>query len=156
MNPVVVCLPYSGMVSQSQSPRTSLNHYRLLGGILVQQGVRTINDKGRYIPPEKNTPSELTDNVLMIALCPPKLKTKAPSGHFHFLMLFPPAEPVAKEYSVGWMASARTDFLWCVSVTIVLPAAKSHSLQSNVRSPTRSARVALTHRTVESMLPVIT
>lgn len=64
----------------------------------------------------------------MIALCPEKLDTKAPSGHFHFLMLFPPAEPDAKEYSVGWMASARTDFLWCVSVTIVFPAARSHNL----------------------------
>jgi hypothetical protein len=34
----------------------------------------------RRIPPEKNTPSELTDNVLMIALWPPKLKKKAPSA----------------------------------------------------------------------------
>lgn len=71
----------------------------------------TDNIQKGYEPPEKNTPSELTDKVLMIALCPPKLKTKAPSGDFHFLMLFPPAEPVAKEYSVGWMVIARTDFL---------------------------------------------
>jgi hypothetical protein len=74
----------------------------------------------------------------MMALWPLKLNTKAPSGHFHFLMLFPPAEAEANEYSVGWMASARIDFLWCVNVTIVLPAARSQS------------------RTVESMLPVMT
>ena len=65
----------------------------------------------RNPPPEKKTPSALTDSVLMIALWPLKLNTNAPSGHFHFLILLPPAEPDAKEYSVGWMARARTDFL---------------------------------------------
>jgi hypothetical protein len=35
-------------------------------------------------PLEKNTPSELMDNVLMIALCSSKLKTKAPLRDFHF------------------------------------------------------------------------
>lgn len=54
-----------------------------------------------YLPPEKNTPSALTERVLMIALCPLKLKTNAPSGHFHFLILLPPADADAKEYSVG-------------------------------------------------------
>jgi hypothetical protein len=34
----------------------------------------------RRIPPEKNTPSGLTDNVLMIELLPPKLKKKACSA----------------------------------------------------------------------------
>lgn len=63
------------------------------------------------VPPEKNTPSEFTERVLMIALWPVRLKTKAPSGHFHFLMLLPPAEPEAKVYSVGWIVNARTDFL---------------------------------------------
>jgi hypothetical protein len=81
-----------------------------------------------YGPPEKKTPSEFTDNVLMMALCPLKLKTNVPSGHFHFLMLLPPADADAKEYSVGWIANARIDFLWWVNVTIVFPAAKSHSL----------------------------
>ena len=38
------------------------------------------------------------------------------------------ADPDAKEYSVGWIANARIDFLWCVNVTTVFPAAKSHSL----------------------------
>lgn len=67
--------------------------------------------KGENTPPEKKTPSAFTDSVLIIALWPLKLNTKAPSGHFHFLILFPPAEPDAKEYSVGCIASARTDFL---------------------------------------------
>lgn len=89
-------------------------------------------------PPEKNTPSALTESVLIIALCPLKLNVKVPSGHFHFLILLPPAEPDAKEYSVGWIASARTDFLWCVRVVKVFPAARSHK------------------RTVESILPVMT
>jgi hypothetical protein len=71
-------------------------------------------------------------------------------------MLFPPAEPVAKEYSVGWMAIARTDFLWWVSVTIVLPAAKSHNLQVQRQTQQNAPRDVFTHRTVESMLPVIT
>ena len=62
-------------------------------------------------PAEKKTPSALTDIVLMIASCPLKLNTKVPSGHFHFLILLPPADPDAKEYSVGWIARARTDFL---------------------------------------------
>lgn len=83
-------------------------------------------------PPEKKTPSEFTESVLMIALCPLKLKTNMPSGHFHFLMLLPPADADAKVYSVGWMASARTDFLWWVSVTIVFPAARSHSLDTEI------------------------
>ena len=65
----------------------------------------------------------------MIALWPGKLNTNVPSGQVHFLMLLPPAEPDANEYSVGWIASARTDFLWWVSVTMVLPAAKSQSLR---------------------------
>lgn len=39
--------------------------------------------------------------------------------------MLPPAEPLANEYSIGWIASARTLFLWCVSVVIVLPAARS-------------------------------
>ena len=52
-------------------------------------------------PPEKNSPSEFTERVLMIALCPLKLKTNMPSGHFHFLMLLPPADAEAKVYSVG-------------------------------------------------------
>jgi hypothetical protein len=76
--------------------------------------------------------------VLMIASWPEKLQTNVPSGHFHFLMLFPPALPLTKLNSVGWMSSARTLFLWCVSVASVRPAARSHS------------------RTVLSMLPVIT
>jgi hypothetical protein len=46
-----------------------------------------------------------------MALCPLKLKTNAPSGHFHFLILLPPAEPEAKENSVGWIARDLTDFL---------------------------------------------
>ena len=83
---------------------------------------------GHHAPPEKKTPSGLTESVLMMALCPAKLKTKLPSGHFHFLILFPPAAPDANEYSVGWMARARTDFLWWVSVTMVFPAARSHRL----------------------------
>src|SRR6266702_359123 len=128
VNPAVVCLPCSETVSLSRNPKTSSNHCQLWPRLFVQREVRV--KRKTLAPPEKNTPSELTDKVLMIALCPPKLKTNAPSGHFHFLMLFPPPEPVAKEYSVGWMAIARTDFLWCVSVTIVLPAAKSHSLSS--------------------------
>lgn len=86
----------------------------------------------KHAPPEKSTPSAFTESVFIIALCPLKLNTKLPSGHFHFLMLLPPAEAEAKEYSVGWMASARTDFLWWVSVTIVLPAAKSHSLYGGI------------------------
>ena len=92
------------------------------------------------VPPEKNTPSALTESVLMMALCPLKLNTNEPSGHFHFLMLLPPADPEAKEYSVGWMASARTDFLWWVSVTIVLPAARSHNLHQFVSSLKRARR----------------
>ena len=59
-------------------------------------------------PPEKKTPSEFTESVLMIALCPLKLKTNMPSGHFHFLMLFLPADALAKEYSVGCTARVRT------------------------------------------------
>jgi hypothetical protein len=89
-------------------------------------------------PPEKRTPSALTLSELMMASCPEKLCTNVPFGHAHFLMLFPPAEPVAKLYSVGWIASDRTLLWWCVKVVIVLPAARSHS------------------RTVESMLPVMT
>ena len=80
-------------------------------------------------PPEKSTLSEFTESVLMIALCPLKLHTNCPSGHFHFLILLPPADADANEYSVGWIAKARTDFLWWVRVTIVLPAAKSHNLR---------------------------
>lgn len=53
-------------------------------------------------------------------------------------MLLPPAEPDAKEYSVGWMARARTDFLWCVSVTEVFPAARSHNLK---KTPYQSLRM---------------
>ena len=64
-----------------------------------------------HSPPEKKTPSALTLSVLIMALCPLKLCTNVPSGHFHFLMLLPPAEPDANEYSVGWIARARTDFL---------------------------------------------
>ena len=63
--------------------------------------VRRSVPKGVHIPPEKNTPSALTERVFIIALCPAKLKTKLPSGHFHFLILLPPAEPEANEYSVG-------------------------------------------------------
>lgn len=118
-------------------------------GVVIPQRERAVvtlvpmseGDNERKIgssPPEKNTPSELTESVLMIAFCPLKLKTKVPSGHFHFLMLFPPADAEANEYSVGCIASARTDFLWCVRVVRVLPAARSHN------------------RTVESMLPVMT
>lgn len=55
----------------------------------------------KYRPPENNTPSALTDIVFIIAFWPLKLKTNAPSGHFHFLILFPPALAEAKEYSVG-------------------------------------------------------
>jgi hypothetical protein len=58
-------------------------------------------EQKKDIPPEKNTPSEFTESVLIMALCPLQLKTNAPSGHFHFLMLLPPAEPDANEYSVG-------------------------------------------------------
>jgi hypothetical protein len=74
----------------------------------------------------------------MIASWPGKLHTNVPSGHFHFLMLLPPALALAKLNSVGWIASARTLFLWCVSVVRARPAARSH------------------RRTVLSMLPVIT
>ena len=58
-------------------------------------------------------------------------------------MLLPPAEPVAKEYSVGWMVTARTDFLWWVSVTIVLPAAKSHSLQVKHQTASPTERITV-------------
>lgn len=86
------------------------------------------------------TPSSLTDRVLIMASCPEKLCTKAPSGHFHFFILpsvhphgdtylLPPAEPLAKLYSVGWIVKARTDFLWWVRVVMLLPAARSHSLR---------------------------
>lgn len=80
-------------------------------------------------PPEKSAPSSLTLMVLMMASCPLKLLTKMPSGHFHFLMLLPPDEAEANEYSVGWMASDRTDLWWWVSCEIVLPAARSHNLR---------------------------
>lgn len=53
------------------------------------------------VPPEKKTPSWLTLIVLMIESCPLKLCTNVPFGHAHFLILFPPAEPDAKLYSVG-------------------------------------------------------
>jgi hypothetical protein len=87
-------------------------------------------------PPEKKTFLSFTDNVLIMALCPSKFCMKAPSGHFHCLML--PVLPVANVNSVGCVASARTPFLWWVSTPIVLPAARSHM------------------RTVESRLPVMT
>jgi hypothetical protein len=87
-------------------------------------------------PPEKKTFWLLTAMVLMMALWPSKFCMKAPSGHFHCLML--PVLPVAKVNSVGWVASARTPFLWCVRTPMVLPAARSHM------------------RTVESRLPVMT
>jgi hypothetical protein len=64
----------------------------------------------------------------------PKLNTKVSSGH----CLLPLAEAEANEYSVGCMASAQIDSLWCVNVTMVLSAARSQS------------------RTVKPMLPVIT
>ena len=50
-----------------------------------------------------------------------------PSGHRHFLIFRPPAEPDANVNSCGGIANARTDFLWCVSVVMHRPAAKSHS-----------------------------
>ncbi len=87
-------------------------------------------------PPEKKTFWSFTARVLMMALCPSKFCMKAPSGHFHCLML--PVLPVAKVNSVGCVASARTPFLWWVNTPIALPAARSHM------------------RTVESRLPVMT
>lgn len=47
-----------------------------------------------------------------------------PSGHFHCLMLS--GAPEANMYSSGWMARARTLFLWCVRVQVLLPAPRSH------------------------------
>lgn len=98
----------------------------------------SISKEGRDEPPENRTPSALTLSELMMASWPEKLCTKVPFGHAHFLMLLPPAEPVAKLYSVGCTAIDRTLLWWCVKVVIVLPAARSHN------------------RTVESMLPVMT
>src|SRR5689334_4001466 len=115
-----------GTMCQFRSPRMISSHCHLHA---VGQRIATSSPGARcHSPPENSTPSELTDRVLMMALCPLKFWTKVPSGHFHFLMLLPPADADAKLYSVGWMASARTDFLWCVRVSIVLPAARSHSL----------------------------
>ena len=134
MSLVEVYLPSSGTVDPNSNPRKWLNHCHLYAYTFEATTMGMKWD----VPPENMTPSELTLMVLTIALWPLKLNTKVPSGHFHFLMLLPPAEPEAKEYSVGWMVRARTDFLWCVSVVKVLPAARSHS------------------RIVESILPVIT
>ena len=53
------------------------------------------------LPPKKKMPSEFTLIILIIALCLLKLNMNTPLGHFHFLMLFPPAEPDVKLYSVG-------------------------------------------------------
>ena len=61
-----------------------------------------------------------------------------PSGHFRFLILFLPADELTKDYSVGSTTRVHMFFLWCVSVVIVLPTARSHK-----------------HTTV-SILPVIT
>ena len=106
--------------------------------------------------PENKTPSGLRLKELTIASCPEKLWTKVPAGQAHFLMLFPPADPEAKEYSVGWTASARTDFLWCVKVAIVFPAARSQSLHAVSDTVTNNkARIAF-YRTVLSIEPVMT
>lgn len=50
-------------------------------------------------PPEKRILSLLTESVLMMALWPSKFCIKAPSGHFHCLML--DVLPVAKVNSEG-------------------------------------------------------
>ena len=42
--------------------------------------------------------------------------------------LLPPALPLTKLYSEGWIAKALTDFLWCVNVVMHFPAARSHNL----------------------------
>ena len=46
--------------------------------------------------------------------------------------LLPPALALAKLYSDGCTASARTDLLWCVRVVIHLPAARSHNLHTQI------------------------
>ena len=55
------------------------------------------------------TSSELMAIVLTMALCPDRFCKKVPSGHFHSLMLS--GAPDANVYSLGLIASERTDFL---------------------------------------------
>ena len=80
-----------------------------------------------------------------------------PFGHAHFLMLLPPDEPLAKEYSVGWIVKDRTDLWWCVNVVIVLPAAKSQSLPNHSLVQAEQYHFpSAAHRTVESIDAVMT
>ena len=62
--------------------------------------------------------------MLIIALSLEELNTSVPQGHFRFLILFPLADALANEYSVGCTGRART-LLWRVSVVIVLPTMRS-------------------------------
>ena len=49
-------------------------------------------------------------------------------GNFHFLMLSAEAEAIVN--SRGWMQILRTLFLWCVSVVVRTPLARSQYLQN--------------------------
>ena len=47
-----------------------------------------------FIPPDTNTPSELTAKQFRIALCPPRFCIKFPSGNFHCLILSADADAI--------------------------------------------------------------
>jgi len=64
-------------------------------------------EKKRSALPEKRVDRQCVDDRVESA----KIENKGTLGTFPLLDIIP-AEPVAKEYSVGWMVNARTDFLW--------------------------------------------
>ena len=70
-----------------------------------------------------STPSGLSASAFTMALCPLRLWRNSPLGQRHCLMLS--VEALANVYCVGCSTSARTLFLWFVSVTRVLPARRS-------------------------------